>query len=154
MGLIGSSSSSSSVSSSSISTALGGSPVLASSIGSASGVAPLDSGGKVPVANLPSTVMEYKGVWNPSTNTPALSNGMSGVTGGTIYNVSVSGTQLGLQWNVGDWAIYNGTMWERSPASSGWIQTNGTIASVVQLTSAAYAALPSPSSTTLYIIVG
>src|SRR5574344_1445912 len=30
----------------------------------------LDSGGKVPSGNLPSTLLQYQGVWNASTNTP------------------------------------------------------------------------------------
>src|SRR5665213_3280476 len=44
-------------------------------VGAPSGVASLDSSQKVPVAQLPSVVMEYQGAWNPSTNIPALSDG-------------------------------------------------------------------------------
>jgi hypothetical protein len=42
--------------------------------GANSGVATLDAGGKVPVAQLPNSIMDYRGTWNPSTNTPVLSD--------------------------------------------------------------------------------
>jgi len=76
------------------------------------GYATLDSGGKVPVAQLPNSIMEYQGVWNASTNTPTLANG-TGSTG-DVYRVSVSGNSLSLSFEVGDYIIYNGTTWEKS----------------------------------------
>ena len=98
--------------------------------GANNGIASLDSGGKVPVSQLPSTVMEYLGVWNASTNTPRLTDGMSGVTGGSVYNTSVGGTVTfgtgnTLTFQVGDWVIYNGTKWQQSPASDEVISVNG-----------------------------
>jgi hypothetical protein len=42
--------------------------------GANNGVASLDSGGKVPVAQLPNSIMEYKGAYNPTTNTPKLAD--------------------------------------------------------------------------------
>lgn len=59
-------------------------------------------------------VMEYLGVWDASTNTPNLTSGV-GQRGG-YYIVSVAGsTDLdGLtDWDVGDWAVFNGTQWQR-----------------------------------------
>ena len=91
--------------------------------GAANGVASLDGGGKVPVAQLPSTLMRYIGTWNATTNTPTLSNG-TGVSG-NVYNVSVAGTSLGYTWNVGDWAIYNGSKWEQSPGSDEVVSVAG-----------------------------
>ena len=44
-------------------------------LGAANGVATLDSGGKVPVSQLPSSVVTYLGTWNAATNTPTLVNG-------------------------------------------------------------------------------
>ena len=112
--------------------------VLQGEKGVANGVPILDAGGKVPVSMLPSTVMEYLGVWNAATNTPALSDGMIGITGGSVYNVSVAGTvNFGhgpITFQVGDWAIYNGTKWQQSPASDEVISVNGK-AGVVTLTS-------------------
>ena len=95
--------------------------VLSSAIGVANGVAPLDSGSKVPYANLPSTIMIYLGAWNASTNTPTLADGTG--TNGDVYRASVAGTQnlgSGSQtWAVGDFVIYNGSIWQHSPAADG-----------------------------------
>ena len=45
-----------------------------SQIGANNGVAGLDSGGKVPSAQLPNSIMEYKGAFDPSTHVPNLKN--------------------------------------------------------------------------------
>jgi len=60
------------------------------------------------------TAASYKGLWNASTNTPTLASGVG--TSGNFYIVSVAGsTNLDgiTNWGVGDWAIYNGTAWQR-----------------------------------------
>ena len=80
--------------------------------GQANGYASLDSGGKVPVSQLPNSIMEYQGVWNASTNTPTLANGTG--SPGDVYRVSVAGTALSLTFAVGDYVIYNGSTWEKS----------------------------------------
>jgi len=80
--------------------------------GVANGYASLDPGGKVPVAQLPSSIMEYQGVWNASTNSPTLANGTG--SPGDVYRVSVAGTALSLTFEVGDYIIYNGSAWEKS----------------------------------------
>jgi hypothetical protein len=80
--------------------------------GIANGYASLDSGGKVPVAQLPNSIMEYQGTWNASTNTPTLANGTG--SAGDVYRVSVAGTSLSLTFDVGDYIIYNGSTWEKS----------------------------------------
>jgi len=59
--------------------------------------------------------VEYQGTWNAATNTPALASGVG--TKGHYYVVSVSGnTNLDgiTDWVVGDWAIFNGTAWEKA----------------------------------------
>ncbi len=65
------------------------------------------------------TVMQYKGSWNASTNTPTLADS-TGNTGDT-YRISVAGTQnLGsgsLAYSPGDLVIHNGTIWERAPSA-------------------------------------
>ena len=56
----------------------------------------------------------YKGLWNASTNSPALTSSVG--TAGNFYIVSVAGsTNLNgiTNWGVGDWAIFNGTVWQR-----------------------------------------
>lgn len=84
--------------------------------GAANGYASLDGGGKVPVAQLPSSLMQYQGVWDASTNSPTLADG-TGDTG-DVYRVTVGGTRnLGsgnITFDVGDYVIYNGTVWEKS----------------------------------------
>ena len=58
--------------------------------------------------------LNYKGTWNASTNIPTLASGTG--TKGDYYVVSVAGTTAldGISnWGVGDWATYNGTVWQR-----------------------------------------
>jgi hypothetical protein len=58
--------------------------------------------------------LNYKGTWNASTNSPTLASGVG--TKGDYYVVSVSGTTAldGISnWGVGDWATYNGSVWQR-----------------------------------------
>ncbi len=58
--------------------------------------------------------LTYKGTWDASTNDPALASGVG--TLNNYYVVSVAGnTNLDGQanWGVGDWAIFNGTVWQK-----------------------------------------
>jgi hypothetical protein len=58
--------------------------------------------------------LNYKGTWNASTNTPTLASGAG--TKGDYYVVNVAGTTTldGIStWGVGDWATYNGSVWQR-----------------------------------------
>ncbi len=58
--------------------------------------------------------LNYKGTWNASTNTPTLASGVG--TQGDYYVVSVAGTTDldGItNWGVGDWAAFNGSVWQR-----------------------------------------
>lgn len=58
--------------------------------------------------------LNYKGTWNASTNSPALTSGVG--TKGDYYVVSVAGSTAldGISnWGVGDWAAYNGAAWQR-----------------------------------------
>lgn len=90
-------------------------------VGDANGIAGLDSGGLLPIAQLPAAVagaVSYQGTWDASTNTPTLASGVG--TKGYYYSVSVSGsTNLDgiTDWvksgSMGDFAIYNGTAWEK-----------------------------------------
>jgi hypothetical protein len=63
--------------------------------------------------------LNYKGTWNASTNTPTLTSGV-GVKG-DYYVVSVAGTTDldGTDfWGVGDWAVFNGAIWQRVEGGS------------------------------------
>jgi hypothetical protein len=96
---------------------------LRSEKGVSNGYASLDSGGKVPISQLPSSIMEYKGTWNAATNTPTLANG-TGDTG-DVYICNVAGTvNFGagpLTFAVGDYVIYSGSIWQRSSGAVGTV---------------------------------
>jgi len=89
--------------------------------GVANGIATLDSNGKVPVSQLPNAIMEYQGVWNASTNSPSLADGVGNADEaiGNVYRVSVAGSQdLGsgsISFAVGDYVILNASkVWEKA----------------------------------------
>ena len=70
------------------------------------------------IENPPNLALEgqvsYQGTWDASANSPALASGTG--TKGYYYVVSVAGsTNLDgvTSWNIGDWAIYNGTAWQK-----------------------------------------
>ena len=59
-------------------------------------------------------LVNYQGTWDAATNNPTLVSSV-GITGG-YYVVSVAGsTNLNgiTSWFVGDWAIFNGTVWQK-----------------------------------------
>lgn len=105
--------------------------------GANNGVATLDVGGKVPFSQLPAALMIYKGTWNVSTNTPTLADG-TGVTG-WVYIVSVGGTintgSGNITYSAGDYAIHNGSTWEKSAGTNNVASVNGQ-QGVVNLTTA------------------
>lgn len=56
----------------------------------------------------------YKGTWNASTNSPTITS--SSGNKGDYYVVSVAGSTNidGItSWNIGDWIIFNGSVWEK-----------------------------------------
>jgi len=60
------------------------------------------------------TGLDFQGSWNASTNSPALASSTG--THGEFYIVSVAGaTDLNgiTNWGIGDWALFNGTVWQR-----------------------------------------
>lgn len=76
--------------------------------------------------------LSYLGFWNASTNTPTLAS--SAGTNGNYYVVSVAGsTNLNgiTDWQVGDWAIYNGTAWQKIDQSNSVTSVNGYTGAVV-----------------------
>ena len=96
-------------------------------LGANSGIATLDSGGKVPFSQLPASLMEYQGTWDATQNLPALHDATggllpSGAQSGWFYRVQVAGTQnlgSGSQtFVVGDWVMYNGSIWQLAHAGA------------------------------------
>lgn len=74
----------------------------------------------------------YKGTWNASTNTPTLASGTG--TQGDYYVVSTAGsTDLDgiTDWAIGDWAIFNGTVWEKVDNTDAVSSVNGQVGTVV-----------------------
>ena len=63
--------------------------------------------------------LNYKGSWDASTNTPTLTSSVG--TKGDYYVVSVAGTTnlngIAL-WSVGDWATFNGSIWQKIDGST------------------------------------
>jgi hypothetical protein len=96
-------------------------------LGAANGVATLDSGGKVPVSQLPSSVVTYLGTWNAATNTPTLVNGTGDA--GDMYICNVAGTvNFGagpVTFAVGDWVLYGSGTWQKSNGQNGTVTSVG-----------------------------
>jgi hypothetical protein len=70
--------------------------------------------------------VSYQGTWNASTNTPTLTSSVG--TKGYYYVVSVEGsTNLNgiTDWKLGDWAIYDGTVWQKVDNTDAVVSVNG-----------------------------
>jgi hypothetical protein len=99
------------------------------------GVATLDSSTKVPISQIPDAVigaLSYQGTWDASTNTPTLTSSVG--TKGYYYVVSVAGsTNLNgiTDWKIGDWAVYNGTAWQKIDNTDSVTSVNGYTGAVV-----------------------
>ena len=100
------------------------------------GVATLDAGGKVPTSQIPlQGDLNYQGTWNASTNTPTLTSSTG--TQGYYYVVDVAGsTNLNgiTDWKVGDWAIFNGSVWQKVDNTDAVTSVNGQVGTVVLTT--------------------
>lgn len=93
--------------------------------------------------------LNYKGTWNALTNSPTLTSGVG--TKGDYYVVSTAGsTNLDgtTLWGVGDWAVFNGSIWQKV---DGGDTTTVTTLTVTGLTGYMYANNTSPvtASTTI-----
>ena len=121
-----------------VTAALGFTPESTLNKGVANGYASLGADGKVPTAQLPSSVaggMSYNGTWNPATNTPTLTSGTG--TQGHYYTCSVDGTTTidGVStWYAGDHIAFNGTTWEKFEGSATQVSTFNGRNGVVTLT--------------------
>jgi hypothetical protein len=97
------------------------------------GVATLDAGGKVPTSQIPlQGDLNYQGTWNASTNTPTLTSSTG--TQGYYYVVDVAGsTNLNgiTDWQIGDWAIFNGSVWQKVDNTDAVTSVNGQVGTVV-----------------------
>jgi hypothetical protein len=118
--------------------------------GVANGVATLDGSGTVPISQLPAAVLgalSYQGTWNASTNTPTLTSSVG--TKGYYYVVSVAGTTNlnGItDWQIGDWAVFNGSTWQKIDNTDAVTSVNGYTGTVV-LNAADVGAVPYTGAT-------
>jgi hypothetical protein len=88
--------------------------------------------------------LNYKGTWDASTNTPTLVSSVG--TKGDYYVVSVAGsTNLNgtTLWGVGDMAVFNGSIWQKTDGGDTSIVTSLT---VTGLTGYMYANNTSPAT--------
>lgn len=91
--------------------------------------------------------LNYQGTWNASTNTPTLTSSVG--TNGYYYVVNVAGTTNlnGItDWQVGDWAIFNGSVWQKLDQTDVVTSVNGQTGTVV-LSAADVGALSGLTST-------
>lgn len=103
------------------------SKVSSSLLGANNGVATLDSGGKVPVTQLPNSIMDYKGTYDIITNTPTLVNG-TGNAGDVYINTAAGTRDFGagpITVAIGDWLVYDGSVWQKSVNSNAVASVNG-----------------------------
>jgi hypothetical protein len=78
------------------------------------------------------TTLVYEGTWNASTNTPTLTSSVG--TNGHYYVVGTSGsTNLNgvTDWVTGDWAIFNGSTWQKIDQTNLVSSVNGEVGAVV-----------------------
>lgn len=76
--------------------------------------------------------LSYMGSWNANTNTPSLASGVG--VNGQYYIVSTAGsTNLDgiTDWLIGDWAIFNGTAWQKIDQTNSVVSVNGQTGVVV-----------------------
>jgi len=82
-------------------------------------VSPANGVGVVTVSSSVPGSLTYVGTWNASTNVPTLTSSVG--TLNNYYVVSTGGTTNlnGINlWSPGDWAIFNGSVWEKLDGSS------------------------------------
>ena len=105
---------------------------------------------KVAGSGVTTGTLSYQGTWDANTNTPTLTSSVG--TQNQYYVVSVAGTTNlnGISdWQIGDWAIFNGSVWQKIDQSPAVLSVNGQTGAVV-LTAANVGATPN----TVYVLAG
>ena len=83
-----------------------------------------------------SGALSYQSTWDASTNTPFLQSSVG--TKGFYYVVNVAGTTNldGINsWAVGDWAVFNGSVWQKVDNTDAVVSVNGYTGAVSLVTS-------------------
>ena len=70
--------------------------------------------------------LDYQGTWNASTNTPTLASGV-GINGYYYITDTAGSTNLDgiTDWQIGDWLLFNGTVWQKIDQSNLVTSVNG-----------------------------
>lgn len=126
--------------------------VVADTYGSASAIPVLTVNAKGVITSA-STVsftggLSYQGGWNASTNTPTLTSS-TGVNGYYYIVTTAGSTNLDgiTDWQIGDWAIFNGTIWQKIDQTNLVSSVNGQVG-VVVLSAADVGAQPADAQLT------
>lgn len=84
------------------------------------------NGSAVSWASIAAGGLSYQGTWNANTNTPTLTSSTG--TAGYYYIVATAGsTNLDgiTDWQIGDWLLFNGTVWQKIDQSNLVTSVNG-----------------------------
>lgn len=79
--------------------------------------------------------LQFQGTWNANTNTPTITSGV-GVTG-KFYIVNVAGNTTidgNTGWQIGDWILFDGTVWQKVDNTDAVTSVNGQTGAVVLTT--------------------
>ena len=79
--------------------------------------------------------LNYKGTWDANANNPALASSVG--TKGDYYVVGTAGTTAlnGISnWGIGDWAVFNGSVWQRVEGGADLNGVNLSVTGTSQLT--------------------
>lgn len=101
--------------------------------GVANGVATLDNNTKIPITQIPQEVLgdSYQGVWDASTGDLPSEDPVKG----NYWVVSVAGDTVlpgaaDNDWQPRDWAVFNGTTWDKIDNTDSVRQVNGMVGDV------------------------
>lgn len=104
--------------------------------GQPNGYAALNANGKVPLTQMDESIlgaMNYQGVWNAATNTPAIPAAAPANKGhfriiNVAGNTAINGEN---DWNVGDWIVSSGVGWNKIDSTDQVNSVNGKQGNVV-----------------------
>ena len=80
--------------------------------------------------------LQFQGTWNANTNSPTITSGVG--TQGYFYIVNVAGNTTidgNTGWQVGDWILFDGTVWQKVDNTDAVTSVNGFTGAVVLTTS-------------------
>jgi len=108
---------------------------IAASRDIANGGASLGADSKLRVDQIPPALLgaaNYQGTWNATTNSPSIVSSTG--TKGHYYVVATAGgstIDTESDWKIGDWIIFNGSIWQKVDNTDAVITVNGFIGAVI-----------------------